>query len=130
MRNKRFIILLNSIFFLILAIGLAMFFCSTTISNTIMGNFVLKAGKPMKFGNYTVFIEKIENNRLFGIKIYSKNRKLEAKSGDYVYIPKEKAIKFNLIDGVAEEADSKNPSIFRRLTFEQMLIKVRLKTSL
>ena len=82
----------------------------------------------MKFGNYTVFIDKIRNNELFGIKITGKNRELEAKSGDYVYMPKENAIKFNLIDGVAEDADPKNPNVFRRLTFKQMFIKIRLKT--
>jgi len=93
----------------------------------IAGSVVLKAGRPMKFGDYTVFIEKIEGNRLIGIKISGNKRKLEAKSGDYQYIINEELLKFNLIDGFAEDVDSDNPEIFRRLTFKQMSMKIRLK---
>jgi len=81
----------------------------------------------MAFGDYTVVVDRIEGNKLFGIKVTGENRKLEAKSGEYEYNLKENIIKFNLIDGVADNIDSKNPDIFQRLTFKQSYIKIKLK---
>lgn len=97
------------------------------IISNIAGAVVLKAGKLMKFGDYTVFIEKIEGNKLTGIKISGDNRKLEAKSGDYQYIFNENLLKFNLMDGIAEDVDPENTKAFRRLTFKQVSMKIRLK---
>jgi hypothetical protein len=85
------------------------------------------AGRPVTFGSYTILIDKIEGNKLLGIKITGKNRKLEAKSGSYTYVPKENALKFNLIDGTAEDLDTKNPLAIRRLTFKEFFMKIRLK---
>lgn len=114
---------------IILTISIAIFIFRGFIFSNIVEKTVLRAGKPIKFGNYTVFIDKIADNKLFGIKISGNNRKLEAKSGDYIYVPNENAIKFNLIDGVAEDADPKNINLFHRLTFKQMFMKIRLKRS-
>ena len=88
---------------------------------------VLLAGKPITFGSYTISIDRIEGNKLFGIKITGKNRKVEAKSGAYFYVPKENVLKFNLIDGTAEDIDAKNPQAIRRLTFKEFFMKIRLK---
>ena len=83
----------------------------------------------MRFGDYTVFIERIEGDKLLGIKINGNNRRLEAKSGDYQYNFNEKLLKFNLIEGIAEDANPDNPKQFRRLTFKQISMKIRLKES-
>ena len=126
MRKKWFVAFTISVIILIITITIFIF--RGFIFSSTAEKAVLKAGKPIKFGNYTVFIDKITNNKLFGIKITGNDKKLEAKSGDYVYMPNENAIKFNLIDGVAENVDPINPNLFRRLTFKQMVMKIRLKT--
>jgi hypothetical protein len=87
----------------------------------------LKAGKPMQFGSYTVLIDRIEGNKLYGIKVSSKNRIFKAESGDYVYLPKKNALKFNLIDGFANDYDPANPRQYHTLTFKQSYITIQLK---
>jgi len=44
-------------------------------------------------------------------------------------MPEKNAIKFNLIDGVAEDYDPKNPREFHTLTFKQSYIAIKLKLS-
>ncbi len=83
----------------------------------------------MQFGSYTVLIDKIEGNKLYGIKVSSKNMRFKAKSGDYIYIPGKNAIKFNLIDGVAEDYDPGNLRALHTLTFKQSYITIKLKPS-
>ena len=125
MGKKRFIVIVIPV---IILVAITVFFCRGFIVNKLAAKIVLRAGEPMKFGGYTVFIERIEDNKLFGIKITDKARKLQARGGAYEYLPKENAIRFNLVDGVAEEADSKNPDAFQRLTFKQLYLKIRLKS--
>jgi len=114
----------------ILVICLALFFFRGFILNKLVENVVFKEGRPTKFGNYTVSIDKIEGNKLFGITITDNNRKLEAKSGEYVYIPKENTVKFKLNDGIAEDVSAENPKMFNRLTFKQYYMTLKLKTLL
>lgn len=113
----------------ILIIALTIFIFREPILTGIAEKVILKEGKPIKFGSYTVVIDKITGNKLFGIKITGNNKKLEAKNGDYVYIPNENAIKFNLVDGAAEDVNSNYPNLVQKLTFKQMYMKIRLKTS-
>jgi len=127
MGKKRLIVYVIPV---IILVAITLFFFRGFIFNKLAAKIVLRAGQPMQFGAYTVFIERIEDNRLFGIKITDKNRKLEAKSGAYEYLPKENAIRFNLGDGIAEDADPKNPDAFQRLTFKQLYLKIRLKSLL
>ena len=121
MKNKWFIVF-----------GILAIICVVAISLTVLRGKVpilLLAGRPVQFGNYTISIDKIEGNKIFGIRITGKNRKVEAKSGDYAYLPKENTLKFDLIDGVAEDIDAKNPLAIRRLTFKEFYMKIRLKPS-
>jgi len=110
-------------------VSISLFIFRGAILSNIAAKVVLKAGKPMRFGDYTVFIERIEGDKLLGIKINGNNRRLEAKSGDYQYNFNEKLLKFNLIEGIAEDANPDNPKQFRRLTFKQISMKIRLKES-
>lgn len=128
MRRKISVIITVSVILLILLASLVLFLFRGYIFIRLAERSFLKAGKPVKLGTYTVLIDNITGNKLFGIKITGKNRKLEAKSGEYTYMPKENAVRFNLIDGTAEDYDPKNPGAFRRLTFEQMFMKIRLKS--
>jgi len=114
----------------ILIICLVLFLFRGFILNKLVENVVFKEGRPTKFGNYTVSIDKIEGNKLFGITVTDNNRKLEAKSGEYVYIPKENTIKFKLNDGIAEDVSVENPRMFNRLTFKQYYMTLKLKTLL
>jgi len=125
MGKKRFVVFVIPVIILVV---ITAFFFRGFIFNKLAAKMVLRAGQPMKFGAYTVFIDRIEDNKLFGIKITDKDRKLQAQGGAYEYLPKENAIRFNLVDGVAEDADPKNPDAFQRLTFKQLYLKIRLKS--
>ena len=89
----------------------------------------MKAGRPLKFGSYNVLIDKVEGNKLYGIKVDGKNKKFKAESGEYIYMPEKNAIKFSLINGVAEDFDAENPSESRKLTFKQSYITIKLNPS-
>jgi len=125
MGKRRFILWTVAVIILIV---IAVFMQRGFIFNKLAANIVLKAGTPMKFGAYTVLIARIEDNKLFEIRITDKNRKLEAKSGAYEYLPKENAIRFSLIDGIAEDVDPENPGKFQRLVFRQLYMKLKLKS--
>ena len=86
MRKKPFCILIISVV-IVTAISVGLFLNRGFIVSKIVEKSFLKAGKPIKFGDYTVVIDRIEGNRLFGIKMNESNRKFEAKSGDYKYLP-------------------------------------------
>lgn len=90
----------------------------------------LRQGQPMKFGNYIVVIDKISGNEFTGIKISTDNRELAAQSGSYVYLPKENAIRFCLLDGTARDSDPENVKQFRIMTFKQFYMKVKLPKAL
>lgn len=127
MKKKHFIVLAASVMILFLAISLTLFLFRGYIFTKLIEKTFLKGGKPIKFGTYTILIDKIEGNKLTGIIITEKYRKLQAKSGQYEYIPKENAVKFILYDGVAEDTDPGNPYAISKLTFKQWNMKIRLK---
>jgi len=128
MKNKQAVSVLLAII-LIVIVSVALFLFRSAIVTTLSEKIFLKAGRPLRFGSYTVLIDKVEGNKLSGIKVSSKNRRFEAKSGDYLYLPGKNAIKFNLIDGAAEDYDPKNPGEFHTLTFKQSYITIKLKPS-
>ncbi len=121
MKNKSTIIV-----FAVIAIAAGLFFFK---GGFIAGRMILKAGKPMHFGTYTVQIDKVEGNKLYGIKVSSKNRRFSAEKGDYAYLPEKNAIKFNLINGAADDYDPQDPKGYHTLTFKQFYITIRLKPS-
>ena len=96
MRKRSFIALIVSVIIFIAIISLTLFLFRGIIFTKLIEKVFFKAGKPVTFGTYTILIDRIEGNKLFGIKISEKYRKMEAKSGEYVYIPKENAVKFIL----------------------------------
>jgi hypothetical protein len=108
-------------------ISLTVFVFRGSIFNKVMEVSILKAGRPLKFGSYNVFIKKIENNKLYGITVTEKNRKMTAESGEYEYLPQDNAVRLSLNNGVADEAEVKNPNALRRLTFKKLILKIRLK---
>ena len=129
MKKKQIISVIISAIILIVIACVALFIFRGAIITTLAEKIFLKAGKPLQFGSYTVLIDKVEGNKLYGIKVSSKNKRFKAKSGDYIYMPEKNAIKFNLIEGVAEDYDPKNPREFHTLTFKQSYITIKLKPS-
>ena len=118
MRKKPFYILIISVV-VVAAISAVLFLNRGFIVSKIVEKSFLKAGKPIKFGDYTVVIDRIEGNRLFGIKMNESNRKFEAKSGDYKYLPGENSIEINLVDGVVEDLSPENAFLKNKLTFKK-----------
>ena len=129
MKKKQTISIIVLAIILIVIACVALFIFRGAIITTLAEKIFLKAGKPLQFGSYTVLIDKIEGNKLYGIKVSSKNKGFKAKSGDYIYIPERNAIRLNLIDGVAEDYDPKNSGEFHKLTFKQSYITIKLKPS-
>jgi len=127
MRTKWFVGLVVSAMVFVFTLSAILFIFRTHVFDKILEITVLRAGKPIKFGSYTIFIDKIENNKLSGIRITSNIIKLEAKNGEYDYIPKENAIRFRLADGTAQALASKNAKVLNVLSFKQYNMKIRLK---
>ena len=125
--NKKKVILIIALTGVI--IFAALFLIRGAIITTLAGKIALQAGRPLKFGSYVVLIDKVDGNKLYGIKVSSKTNRFIAKSGNYAYIPKENMIKFNLVDGVVEHYDPKNPRESHTLKFQQSFIKIKLKSS-
>ncbi len=107
MKKKTISIIVLTI--ILIGIGSVAFLFRSAIIVPLAAKIFLKAGKPLQFGSYTVLIDRVEGNKLYGIKVSNKNKRFKAESGDYVYIPGKNAIKFNLVNGVAEDNDPKNP---------------------
>ena len=127
MKKKKFIAVIVPLLMFILLISLVAFIFRGIIFTKLIEKAFLRAGKPITFGAYTILVDKIEGNKLTGIKISEKYKKMEAKSGEYEYIPKENAVKFVLYDGFAEDTDPKNPYAISKLSFKQWNMKVKLK---
>ena len=119
MRKKPFSLLIIFVITILVIVSVALFLNRGFIVSKIVEKSFLRAGRPLKFGDYTVVIDRIEGNKLFGIKMNESNRKFEAKSGDYTYLPKENSIEINLIDGVVEDLSSENAFLRHKLTFKK-----------
>jgi len=127
MTKKKIVALTVSALIIIALAWTAVFIFRGTIITGLAGKVLLRAGKPLQFAGYTVVVDKVEGNKLYGIKVSSQNKMLEAKSGDYAYMPEKNTIKFNLVDGIAEDHDPDNPQKFNRLTFRQTIITLKLE---
>ena len=110
---------------IIIASAILIFFRGVLATN-LAGKILLKSGKPVQFGEYTVLVDRVEANKLYGIKVTSKDKKLTAESGDYTYLPEKNAIKFNLVNGAADNYDPVNPGSYQALTFKHSCITIQL----
>ena len=75
MKKKQVILIIALVIVLIAIACVALFNFRGFISTTLGGRILLKAGKPLQFGSYTVLIDKIEGDKLYGIKVSSKKSK-------------------------------------------------------
>ena len=82
MRKKPFSLLIIFVITILVIVSVALFLNRGFIVSKIVEKSFLRAGRPLKFGDYTVVIDRIEGNKLFGIKMNESNRKFEAKSGN------------------------------------------------
>ncbi len=86
------------------------------------------------FEKYILFIYKIEENKLFNVRIYEPQenkptRTIIAKEGEFIVIPEKNMVKLKLIDGNADEPDPANFANFYKLNFKTYFITLNLARS-
>ncbi len=93
---------------------------------------MLEAGSFINaFDKYVIFIYHIENNHLYGVRIYQPQpnkptRTIIAQEGEFVQVPGQDKIMLKLINGTSDEPDLKNPNNFYKLNFQQSFITMDL----
>lgn len=93
---------------------------------------LLEAGTFINaFDKYIVFIYRIDNDRLYGVRIYQPQpgkptRTIIAQEGEFVKVPAEDKIMLKLINGTSDEPDLKNPNNFYKLNFQNSFITMDL----
>ncbi|MDD5130800.1 MAG: hypothetical protein PHS66_07145 [Candidatus Omnitrophica bacterium] len=127
MKKKHFVLMI--ILAIIVIAAVILIFFRGVLATNLAGKILLKSGKPMQFGEYTVLVDKVEANKLYGIKVTGKDKKLTAESGDYTYLPEQNAIKFNLVNGAADNYDPENPGAYQALAFKQSRFTIKLRHS-
>ncbi|MFZ2938183.1 MAG: LptF/LptG family permease [Candidatus Omnitrophota bacterium] len=75
------------------------------------------------FQKYILFIYRIEENKLFNVRIYEPRegkptRTIVAKRGEFISLPEKNMIKLKLIDGSSDEPDPQEPTNFYKLNFK------------
>lgn len=89
---------------------------------------VLEEGVFIKhFANVVLFIHRIRQNQLEGIRIYQPQkdgptRTIIAERGEIVSNPEKSVIKLKLVNGITEEPDAKDPAKFYKLKFDTYLL--------
>ena len=84
------------------------------------------------FEKYILFIYRIEENKLFNVRIYEPQgedkptRTIVAKRGEFIAIPEKNMVKLKLIDGTADEPDPENPTNFYKLNFKTYFMTLNL----
>ena len=83
------------------------------------------------FDKYIVFIYRIENDRLYGVRIYQPQpnkatRTIIAQEGEFVRVPGQDKLLLKLINGTSDEPDTKNPLNFYKLNFQTSFITMDL----
>lgn len=83
------------------------------------------------FEKYVLFIYRIDENRLYNIRIYEPRenkptRTIVAKKGEFIAIPEKNIVKLKLIDGTADEPDPENPANFFKMNFKTYFITLNL----
>ncbi|MFA5276255.1 MAG: hypothetical protein WC417_05130 [Candidatus Omnitrophota bacterium] len=125
--KKKIFILITAFIAIFIVISILLFVNRGFIISKVVEKTFLKAGKPMKFGDYTVIIDRIEGNKLVGIKMSEGSRRLEAVSGDYKYLSKENSIEVNLMDGTIEDGSPENIYLKNKLTFKKYHVIFKIK---
>jgi lipopolysaccharide export system permease protein len=80
------------------------------------------------FKNQTIFIHRIEANKLFNVTIYQHQpdekptRTIIAKRGEFSAVPGKNQIILKLIDGSSDEPNLENPNNFYKLRFNTLFI--------
>lgn len=93
---------------------------------------LLEAGSFINaFDKYIVFIYHIDNNRLFGVRIYQPQankttRTIIAQEGEFVKVPGQDKLMLKLMNGTSDEPDAKNPNNFYKLNFQNSFITMDL----
>jgi len=86
------------------------------------------------FEKYILFIYRIEDNKLFNIRIYEPQenkptRTIVAKRGEFIAVPEKMVVKLKLIDGTSDEPDPENPAKFFKLNFKTYFITLNMAMS-
>ncbi|MBI4309243.1 MAG: LptF/LptG family permease, partial [Candidatus Omnitrophica bacterium] len=93
---------------------------------------MLEAGSFINaFDKYIIFIYRIDNDRLYGVRIYQPQpnkptRTIIAQEGEFVKVPSQDKIMLKLINGTSDEPDLKNPNNFYKLNFQNSFITMDL----
>ncbi|MBF0504049.1 MAG: LptF/LptG family permease [Candidatus Omnitrophica bacterium] len=83
------------------------------------------------FDKYIVFIYRMENDKLYGVRIYQPQpnkptRTTIAQEGEFVHVPGRDQLMLKLINGTTDEPDLKNPNNFYKLNFQQSFMYMDL----
>lgn len=83
------------------------------------------------FQKYILFIYRIEENKLFNVRIYEPQegkptRTIVAKRGEFIAVPEKNMIKLKLIDGTSDEQDPQEPTNFYKLNFKTYFMSLDL----
>lgn len=84
------------------------------------------------FEKYTLFIYRIDQNKLINIRIYEPQgdnkptRTIVAKRGEFIAVPEKNVIKLKLMDGTSDEPDPENPNNFYKLNFKTYFMTLNL----
>ena len=84
------------------------------------------------FEGHILFIYRIEDNRLYNIRIYQPQpdgkptRTIVAQQGEFTPVPGEKKVMFKLINGTSDEPDFNNPNNFYKLNFKTSFMTLDL----
>lgn len=93
---------------------------------------LLEAGSFINaFDKYIIFIYRIDNDRLYGVRIYQPQpnrptRTIIAQEGEFVKVPNQDQIMLKLINGTSDEPDLKNPNNFYKLNFQNSFVTMNL----
>lgn len=93
---------------------------------------MLEAGTFINaFDKYIIFIYRIDNDRLYGVRIYQPQadkptRTIVAQEGEFVPVPGKDKLMLKLINGTSDEPDLKNPNNFYKLNFQNSFITMDL----
>ena len=83
------------------------------------------------FDKYIIFIYRIDNDHLYGVRIYQPQpnkptRTIIAQEGEFVKVPGQDKLMLKLINGTSDEPDLKNPDNFYKLNFQNSFITMDL----
>jgi len=83
------------------------------------------------FDKYIIFIYRIENDLLYGVRIYEPTpnkptKTIIAEQGEFVHVPGKPQLMLKLINGTTDEPDLQNPNNFYKLNFQTSFITMDL----